>query len=292
VRNGMEFGYPFVEAIKSILPICDTFVVAVGDCNDGTREAIVNIRSPKIRIIDTVWDMNLREGGKILAQQTNLALDELKTDWCFYIQGDEVIHEADLPKVKQSILQYDADPAVEGLLFPWLHFWGSYHYIRTTRKAYRQEVRVFRNIPGVRSYRDAQGFRVYSSAKAYEAGEKGRKLHVKKTPATVYHYGYARPPKVMKKKDSFFHRMWHDDEWLKKNISEQEHFEFEKIDWLEPYNGPHPALMMPRVKAQDWAFEFRPEQSHMNLRNRLLFRLEKLTGYRLGEYKNYILLPD
>ena len=102
VRNGFEYGYPFLEAIQSILPICDEFVVAVGDSTDKTREAIEKLNSPKIKIIDTIWDMNLREGGKIFAQQANIALDNTTGDWAFHIQADEVIHEKDLPVITDS----------------------------------------------------------------------------------------------------------------------------------------------------------------------------------------------
>lgn len=290
VRSGIEFSFPFIEAIKSILPICDEFVIVVGDCTDGTREAIEKINSSKIKIIDSIWDLSLREGGKILAQQTNLALDELKTDWCFYIQGDEVIHENDLPKILEAVKKFDADKNVEGLLFPWFHFWGSYHYIRTSRKAYRHEVRVFRNIKCVRSYKDAQGFRKYSSKENYERGEEGEKLKVKKVDAHVFHYGYARPPKVMKKKDSFFHQLWHNDEWLKKNVSEKENYEFEKIDRLEKFTGSHPTIMMPLVNAQDWKFEFNKKLSNEKTKDKFLRFIENISGIRIGEYKNYILL--
>src|SRR5450432_2784941 len=102
VRNGFEYGVPFVEAFQSILPVCDEFIIAVGDSTDGTREAIKNMASEKIKIIDTVWDMNLRQGGKIFAQQSNLALDGITGDWAFHLQADEVIHEKDLPKIKTA----------------------------------------------------------------------------------------------------------------------------------------------------------------------------------------------
>ncbi len=65
IRNGNKLNYPFIESIRSILPICDEFVIAIGNSEDETKESILSIGSPKIRIIDTVWDETLREGGKI-----------------------------------------------------------------------------------------------------------------------------------------------------------------------------------------------------------------------------------
>ena len=78
IRNGIKLDYPFVESIKSGLPICDEFIVIVGDSKDGTRDKILEINSDKIKIIDTFWDENLRKDGKILAQQTNIGLDHIK----------------------------------------------------------------------------------------------------------------------------------------------------------------------------------------------------------------------
>ena len=103
IRNGFEFDYPFLESIQSILPICDEFIIAVGDSHDGTREAIEKLGSDKIKIIDTIWDENMRANGAIFAQQSNIALDHITGNWAFHIQADEVIHENDLPKIRQAI---------------------------------------------------------------------------------------------------------------------------------------------------------------------------------------------
>ena len=134
VRNGFNYDCPFIEAITSILPICDEFVVAVGDSSDGTREAIEQLGSSKIKIIDTVWDMRLREGGKIFSQQTNIALDAIKGDWAFHIQADEVIHERDLGNILSSLEKEMENNNVDGFILPFIHFWGDYYHYRNTRK--------------------------------------------------------------------------------------------------------------------------------------------------------------
>ena len=59
VRNAVKFDYPIVESIKSILPIVDEYMVAVGNSDDGTLELIRSINSPKIKIIETIWDDSL-----------------------------------------------------------------------------------------------------------------------------------------------------------------------------------------------------------------------------------------
>jgi len=181
VRNGFDYGVPFLESIQSVLPACDEFIMVVGNSTDGTRQAIEQLQSPKIKIIDTVWDMRLQTGGKIFAQQTNIGLDAVTGDWCFHIQADEVIHENDLSKITEAIKTNNDNKNVEGFILPYYHFWGGYNYIRNTRRIHKHEVRIFRSGLGVRSYRDSQGFRKFKSAEGYTNGtDAGEKLTVKK----------------------------------------------------------------------------------------------------------------
>jgi hypothetical protein len=102
IRNAIKYDYPVLESINSILPICDEFIVAVGKSEDDTLQLIQSINSPKIKIIETVWDDSLREGGKVLADETNKAFNAIgpEFDWCFYIQSDEVVHENDHQKIR------------------------------------------------------------------------------------------------------------------------------------------------------------------------------------------------
>ena len=147
IRNATKFDFPIVEAINSILPICDRVFVAVGNSEDNTLERIRNINPEKIEIIETVWDDSLRDGGKVLAVETNKAFKAItdEYDWAFYIQGDEVIHEKYLNTVKQSMEKYLNETDIDGLLFKYLHFYGSYDYVGNSSKWYPFEIRVIRN---------------------------------------------------------------------------------------------------------------------------------------------------
>ena len=180
VRNAIKYDYPIIEAIQSILPICDLLVVAVGDSEDGTLALIQSIDNPKIKIIETVWDDSLREGGRVLAVETDKAFAAIPDDydWAFYIQGDEVVHEADLPKIKSAMEEHLNHPNVDGLLFKYRHFFGSYDYIGDSLRWYPHEIRVVRKKKSIYSYRDAQGFR---------KGE-DQKLNVVPIDAYIHHY--------------------------------------------------------------------------------------------------------
>ena len=162
VKNAVKYGYPVVESIRSLLPIVDEMIVCLGDSEDETNKLIESIGSDKIKIIHSVWDNSLREGGKVLAVETDKAMDATApdSDWLFYIQADEVLHEQYHPVILDIMKKYREDERVEGLLFHYHHFYGSYKFIGDGRKWYSKEIRVIRNNKKIRSYRDAQGFRM------------------------------------------------------------------------------------------------------------------------------------
>ena len=281
VRNAIKYDYPVVESIRSILPFCDEVVVAVGNSDDGTRELIASIDPSKVRIIDTVWDESIREGGSILAVETNKALAAVSrdADWAFYIQADEVVHEAYQKQIRQGMEQYLANPAVEGLLFNYRHFWGSYDWIGDSRKWYRREVRIIRPDRDISSYKDAQGFR-----------RGNQKIRVKLLDAWIYHYGWVKPPSAQQAKQQAFHKLWHDEAWIHKNIPPVREFDYSVINSLSRFSGEHPAVMQSRIAQQNWVFEPQPNIKPLSHRHLLLDRIEKRSGWRVGEFRNYKLI--
>lgn len=281
IRNAIKFDYPVVEAINSILPICDKFYVGVGNSEDETRKLIENINSDKIIIIDTVWDDSLRTGGKILSIETNKIFDIIPAefDWCFYIQSDECVHEDDLPKLKNAMEQYRTNQNVDGLLFEYKHFYGQYNYIGIGRRWYKNEIRIIKNNKKIRSYKDAQGFRTTED----------KKLRVKKSNAFIYHYGWVKPPRAQQAKQANFHKMWHNDEWMKSNIPNTEEFDYSNIDLLDIYKGTHPKIFQNRIAKANWKFVYDKNKVKTNLKYKFLFWVEKYTGLRIGENKNYSL---
>lgn len=278
VRNAIKFDYPVVEAINSILPVCDEVVVAVGNSEDNTLELIKSINSPKIKIVETVWDDSKREGGKVLAEETDKAFKHISkdSDWAFYIQGDEVVHEKYLNEIKSQMLRYKDDKKVEGLIFNYKHFFGSYDYIGDSRNWYRREVRIIRNDRSIYSYRDAQGFR-----------KEGRPLYVKPIDAEIYHYGWVKPPVLQQAKRKSFDKLWHDDEWVEKHNTSRENFDYYNVDSLTLFKGSHPQVMLDRIKKKNWHFDFDISKKNFSFKDKILYFIEKKTGRRVGEYRNY-----
>jgi len=279
IRNALKYDYPVREAILSVLPVCDEFIVAVGNSDDGTEDFISQIAPDKIRIIPTIWDDTLREGGQVLAIETNKALRAISpdTDWAFYIQGDEVLHEKYTSTVRQAMQQYLNDKQVDGLLFKYLHFYGSYDYIGDSTRWYRREIRVIRPNPNIYSYRDAQGFRK----------DDNKKLSVKLIEAYIYHYGWVKQPEAMQRKQETFYKLWHDDQWGEQHIVKTDVFDYSGIDSLDKFTGTHPAIMQERIKQKNWKFEHDIAQKRYPFKEKIKRFIENLTGYRIGEYKNY-----
>jgi hypothetical protein len=282
IRNAIKFDYPVVEAITSVLPVCDVFYVGVGNSEDDTRALIGNIGSPKIRIVDTVWDDTLRVGGSVLAAETNKVFDliPLEFDWCFYIQSDECIHEEDHEQIRKAMREQLNDTRVQGLLFSYKHFYGQYSYIGVGRRWYSHEIRIIRNDKKIRSYKDAQGFRTVD----------GEKLCVRPSGASIYHYGWVKPPAAQQAKQKSFHRMWHSDEWVNRKVGEAAEYDYSNIDLLARYTGTHPAVMKQRIARASWPFSYDKSKVKGHFKNRILFLVEKLTGWRPGENRNYRLL--
>lgn len=174
---------------------------------------------------------------------------------------------------------------VDGLLFPFYHFWGDYNHYRHTRRTYANEIRAFKNYRKIRSYRDSQGFRKFCSL---DSTKKGEKLKVLKTNIPIYHYSYVRNPKVMSNKSNVFHHFYHDDEWIGKNGLTTE-FDYNKVDRLTKFIGSYPKFMNGVIKNKDWDFSYDPSKTVIKLKDRILYPFEKYFGYRLFEYKNYLL---
>lgn len=278
VRNAIKFDYPVVESIRSVLPLVDEMVVLVGQSEDGTRDLIASIGDPKIKIADSIWDDRLREGGRVLAVETDKAQALLApdSDWAIYIQADEVLHEQDYPAIRASMEQYCSQSDVEGLLFHYIHFYGAYGFVADSRRWYRNEIRIIRPHRGIQSWKDAQGFR-----------KAGKKLRVKRVDATVHHYGWVKPPEKQQAKQQSFHKMWHDDAWMKSHVPDVPEFDYSSIDSVKAFEGQHPKVMFERVKHQNWKVNIDPSQKKLSLRYRLLMAIEHLTGWRVGEYRNY-----
>lgn len=278
IKNAVKNDYPIKEAILSILPVVDEIIVSVGDSEDDTESLIRSIASEKIKIIHSVWDPSIKTGGSILAVETNKAFEHIApdSDWAFYIQGDEIVHEKYHSAIRAAAEKYKDDKTVEGLLFNYLHFYGTYDYVGDSRRWYHKEVRIIRNDKTISSYKDAQGFR-----------KQGKKIRVKQIDAFIYHYGWVKSPQQMLQKQKNTVEFWSDQQEWKSSIQSQQVFNFSDFDSLEKFPGTHPSVMHQRVKEKNWQVELDVNQKKFSLKEKVLYWFEKKTGKRLFDFRNY-----
>ena len=305
-KNTGKLYYPLKPAILSILPIVDEFVVALGDSDpdDQTRDEILAINSEKIRIIDTVWEIEKYPRGMEHAHQTDIAKNQCSGDWLFYLQSDEVVHEKDLPMIKEKCREYQEDLRVEGFLFKYIHFWGDYNHHQNSHCWYRKEIRIIRNDPDIHSWESAQSFRRIPDFDGinYRQQEGTFKLKVLELDAYIYHYGWVRPPEVMNKKIKTFFANHTERETLSqmdRNKEFSNNYDYGPLNRVPKFKRTHPVVMNEWIAKFNWQHQLhktggisknRPQAKHNKLKYRILTLIEKylLFGRRLGEFKNYI----
>jgi len=280
VRNAVKLDYPVLPAIRSILGICDEVVVNVGKSEDGTRDLIASLGDPRIRILDTEWDFS--RGSGALSIETNRAMAACRGAWGLYIQADEVLHETGAAILVADLREWHGDPGVEGLLVDYVHFYGDFDTIATNRHWYRREVRCVRLGGNVRSYEDAQGFRV---------GPEQRRVRARATGARMFHYGWAGPSQAVQRKLAASKEIFTEAvDRLESRAARGRH----ALDWtplLRPFRGTHPEA------ARDWIAARRDARERAvgprsfrlgHLRLYLSDWIERLTGARVFEYRNYV----
>lgn len=284
VRNGAKFDYPFEESLRSLLPLVDELVVVVGKGEDETlaRVQAIAAAEPKLRIFESVWDDSLRKGGAILAQQTNLAMSYCRGRWGIYLQADEVLHEEDLPKIRAGVERALARPEVDGLLFDYIHFYGDFFVVNRNPSVYRREIRAVRLDPAIVSWGDAQGFR------RRQADGSHAKLKVISCGARIFHYGWVRPPEVMKQKTVAMDKLYHGDD---KDTGDNARYK--RIYGLERFIDTHPSVMLKRVEEKRWKVDLMAAPlvfKAKDIRKVFTRNIERLTGWLPFEYRNYIRL--
>ncbi|NCN27545.1 glycosyltransferase family 2 protein [bacterium] len=287
IRNGDKLGYPYLEALQSLAPLCDELIVACGDSTDQTREHLVQLKDKidcALIIIDSPWDDSNTKGGSELARQSNIALEHCKNDICFYIQADEHIPERDYPLIRDDLKKFAQDPDVEALLFQWTHFYGNFQTFVESKKWYRREVRAFKKSSELKSYGDAQGFRIPLSGGTWQ------KPRAALSRGRIFHYGWVRPPETMAEKSEALDRFWHgnnrDGTHSATNV-------YPPLLGMKKFHETPPSLMKRRIEALGDFNPF-PEKPSFPLlkkiRHILLSWLERKTDWRPGEFKNYKLI--
>ncbi|MBT3340396.1 MAG: hypothetical protein HOM34_03085 [Planctomycetes bacterium] len=308
LRNGSKLYYPILESIRSALPLVDEFVIAMGDSDpdDDTREQIESLGSDKIRFIDTVWDLDAFPNGTEYAHQTDIAKSHCKGDWLLYLQGDEVLHEDDLPGLRAQCEKWLDHPEVDGMIFDYLHFWGDYGHVQKSHAWYKREIRMLKNDPEIHSRNDAQSFRRVPDFDGLSYRQKAgtQKLNCVYSYAKIFHYGWVRPPDFMERKQTHFHDWHQEGDGRTQGVRQvTNRFDYGAMGRIPLFLGTHPSVMTQRIAAMDWADELyerapvghKPAmQRHDRLKYRLISWLENtfFRGRHLFASEHFILVGD
>ena len=281
LRNPIKLGYPFTASIRSILPIVDEFVVALGPSDDGSEAALRQIGDPKIRIIPTRWNEGIRSDysvkGYVYGQQKSIAQFNCIGDWAFYLEADEVVHEDDLPKIQAAMKTHLDNEQVEALAFDYLHFYGNANTYAWSPRWYRTEARIIRNT--IPAWGPEGLFFV-----VLEKHKKGRYPRAAHTGARIYHYGWVRSEQEMNLKFQAVEKYW---------SSRTVTVNYADVDpqTLREFSGTHPKVVqdwLPRAKG---LFQADPNHrlSRREKKHRMMLMLEKWLGVRFNK-KHYRLV--
>lgn len=268
IRNGVELGFPFEASIRSLLPLVDEFVVAVGRGNDDTLARVLAIGDPKIRVIETLWNERMADRGFVYAQQKMIAQYSCTGDWAFYLEGDEVVHEEDLAAIRASVEKHHGNPAVEALVFDYHHFYGSAQWVSVSPGWYRRECRLIRNT--IRSYApDGQYWLVTTEHK------RPRNPQAALANAHIYHYGWIRRNEDMQKKLDQVSKYWADSTTMQIKYSQFD------ARALEAFKGTHPKAVQAWLLTgaeQDLKIDPAYQPTRKENKYHLMRRIELLTG--------------
>jgi hypothetical protein len=169
---------------------------------------------------------------------------------------------------------------VDGLLFKYRHFFGSYEYIATQAEWYRNEIRIIKNNKSIYSFKDAQGFRKTSN----------KKLNVKPVNAYIHHYGWVQTPHIMKSKIDYKEELYNNGVYDETKVVVPHEYAYSLVHALEKYKGTHPKVMQQRIDQVNWVFEYDESRNKFTIKDRFKNISEKLFGTRLFDYKNYKLV--
>lgn len=277
IRDGARFGYPFVESIRSALPVCDEFIVAAGLSSDETLERLRGIDDPKLRIIETTWNEHCRSQGFVYSQQKMIAQYNCTGDWAFYIEGDEILHEDDVDRLRGAMEHYLDDPQVEVLAFDYFHFYGDVGHVNVSPHFYRKAARIIRN--DIRSIAPDGLYWAVMRQKNWLGRRNKRRNRYPRAAAInipIYHYGNARAEHFLAPRARVVNQYWgNKDIWPSR---------YGRLDptVIAPFTGSHPLVIRDWIEAHsNRGFELDPNYrlSLRDRKHRLLRRIEKAFGW-------------
>ena len=277
IRDGVRFGYPFVESIRSALPVCDEFIVAAGRSSDDTLERLREIDDPRLRIIETTWNEHCRSQGFVYSQQKMIAQYNCTGDWAFYLEGDEILHEDDVARLREAMEHYLDKPEVEVLAFDYYHFYGDVEHLNVTPHVYRKAARIIRN--DIRSIAPDGLYWAVIKKQNWLGRRNKRRNRYPRAAAIgipIYHYGNARAEHYLAPRAQVVNQYWGN-----RNIWPSNYGRLDPT-MIVPFTGTHPAVIRDWIEAHSnkgFVVDSNYRLTMRDRKHRFLRRLEGIFGW-------------
>lgn len=241
IRNMFKYDYPLREAVFSLLPAVDKYLICECYSDDGTYAELLRWRreEPKIRLFRHKW------GDHYTVQQTlaNFLLDHVADgDWCFKLDADEAIHEEswELFRSLPDLLQ---DEGATGARFHYTHFMGNY---QTEFDFMYRRARRF--------VQQGHGWRWDGDACQLADGQ-GEFVDV---DVEIFHYGKVHEARVGLRKEQDFQALYTDIGFPDPRLAQMReaidgvdyHYLFEgaiQRGEVRHFTGTHPKIMAQRI---------------------------------------------
>lgn len=239
IRNGVRLDYCFVEAIRSMLPICDQIVVSESDSDDGTKEVLHSLsqQHSQIRIVAFPWP-DPRGDTLFYPRWLNSARKHLDTDWACYLDADEVFHEKSYSLISKVVSQGKVAKC-----YRW-NFWSDAQSLIPAGECCGVDViRI-----GPRHLDFPSDYPTPESAEISALAQK--------VPISIMHYGFLRKRKAFFEKAKSVQRIWANGYDSRLEAADKDGGNWMKnpivapwINRLDKFKGTHPEII------HDWLQE-------------------------------------
>ena len=199
ISNGTGLQYPYVPVVYNLSSLCDDVIVGVDPNFPEDRLTIETLGFTNVKLFDSPWDFDNRNGGTEIALQMDKVIDvaeERGSDWVVVMQADEVLHDDDFSTLRFLMKKHDD---VTGFSMERLYFWKDLETVRTDWN--ERLVRVFR--PGTYSF---MAENTDKSGMFSAQIKPGREVGLSQF---IYHYSRVDAPEIISKRvrnmDGLFH---------------------------------------------------------------------------------------